>query len=309
MIRPGVKSFAVRIAASPIGPAPTIATVSPGCDAAVQHADLVRGREDVGEEEHLLVAQLVGHLVDGRVGERHARELGLEAVDQVAEDPAAAAGAEAVAALLAEAAAAARGDARDEHAVARLERRDRVADLDDRADGLVAEDRPGLHLGDVALEDVQVGPADRRRVDADDRVGRLLDRGSGTSPRRAGRARGRRVLSWLLLSSSPTLVARARAPSAAARNRLRVSRSESASRPDGRRGRRAKLRARKEVPDEADPRSHRRFRERPQRARRSGRARGRSRRQAHGRLCPSRTAAGPRRAVLPALAQRRPATR
>jgi len=29
-IRPGVYSFAVRIAASPIGPAPTIATVSPG---------------------------------------------------------------------------------------------------------------------------------------------------------------------------------------------------------------------------------------------------------------------------------------
>ena len=93
----------------------------------------------------------------------------------MAEDPAAAAGAEAVAALLAEAAAAAGGDAGDEHAVARLERRDRGADLDDRADGLVAEDRPGLHLGDVALEDVQVGSADRRRVDADDRVRRLLD--------------------------------------------------------------------------------------------------------------------------------------
>ena len=29
-MRPGVKSFAVMIAASPIGPAPTIATVSPG---------------------------------------------------------------------------------------------------------------------------------------------------------------------------------------------------------------------------------------------------------------------------------------
>ena len=132
------------IAASPIGPAPTIATVSPGSTRAVQDADLVRGRQDVGEEQHLLVAQLVGHLVDGRVGERHARELGLEAVDQVAEDPAAAAGAEAVVALLAEAAAPARGDARDEHAVARLERRDRGADLDDRADGLVAEDRPRL---------------------------------------------------------------------------------------------------------------------------------------------------------------------
>ena len=200
-IRPGVYSFAVRIAARPIGPAPTIATVSPGCDAAVQHADLERGREDVGEEQHLLVAQLVGDLVDGGVGERHPRELGLQAVDQVAEDPASAAGAEAVAALPAEAAAAARGDAGDEHAVAGLERRDRVADLDDRADGLVAEDRAGLHLGHVALEDVQVGAADRGRVDADDRVRRLLDgRDPGPRPRRARRDRGRRELSWLLLS-------------------------------------------------------------------------------------------------------------
>ena len=117
-----------------------------GLDAAVQDADLVRGRQDVGEEQHLLVAQLLRHLVDGRVGERHARELRLEPVDQVAEDPAASAGAEAVVAFLAEAAAAAGGDARDEHAVAFGERRDAAAGLDDRADGLVAEDRPGLDL-------------------------------------------------------------------------------------------------------------------------------------------------------------------
>ena len=58
----GVNSFAVRIAASPIGPAPTIATVSPGSHAAVQDADLERGREDVGEEEHLLVVSSAGTL-------------------------------------------------------------------------------------------------------------------------------------------------------------------------------------------------------------------------------------------------------
>ena len=57
MIRPGVCSFAVMIAASPIGPAPTIATVSPGLDAAVEDADLVGRRQDVGEEQHLLVGQ------------------------------------------------------------------------------------------------------------------------------------------------------------------------------------------------------------------------------------------------------------
>ena len=144
MICPGVCSLAVMIAASPTGPAPTTATVSPGSTPPVQDTDLVGGRQDVGEEEHLLVAQAVRDLVDRGVRERHARELGLEPVDQVAEDPAAAAGAEAVVALLAEAAAPARGDARDEHPVARRDRRDRGADLDDGADGLVAEDRPRL---------------------------------------------------------------------------------------------------------------------------------------------------------------------
>ena len=85
--------------------------------------------------------QLLRHLVDGGVGERDARELGLDAVDGVAEDPAAAADAEAVVALLAEAAAPARGDARDEHAVAFLDCGDGGPGLDDDADRLVAEDR------------------------------------------------------------------------------------------------------------------------------------------------------------------------
>ena len=118
----------------------------------------------------------------------------------MAEDPAASAGAEAVARLLAEAAAAARRDARDEHAVALSERRDGVADLDDGSDGLVAEDPSRLDLGDVALEDVQVGPADRRGVDADDRVRRASIVGSGMVSQLAGLARGRREPSWLLLS-------------------------------------------------------------------------------------------------------------
>jgi hypothetical protein len=52
--------------------------------------------------------------------------------------------------------------------------------LDDCADGPVAEDRPP-DLGDVALEDVEVGAADRGRVDADDRVGRIPMVGSGFS--------------------------------------------------------------------------------------------------------------------------------
>ncbi len=150
-----------------------------GLDAAVQDTHLVGRREDVREEEHLLVAQAFRDLVHRGVRERDARELGLKPVDQMAEDPAAPAGAEAVVALLAEAAASARRDARDEHPVARRDRRDGGADLDDGADGLVAEDRPRRHLGDVALEDVQIGTADRRRVDAHDRVGRIDDRRVG----------------------------------------------------------------------------------------------------------------------------------
>src|SRR5207253_131608 len=92
---------------------------------------------------------------------------------------AASAGAEAVARLLAEPAPAARRDARDEHAVADGEGADAAPGLDDGPDGLVAENRARPHLGDVALEDVEVGPADRRGVDADDRVRRLPDRRVG----------------------------------------------------------------------------------------------------------------------------------
>ena len=78
-------------------------------------------------------------------------------------------------ALLAEAAPSAGRDARDEHTVAFREGRDRRARVDDGADCFVAEDGARLHLRDVALEDVQVRSADRRRVDADNRVGRLED--------------------------------------------------------------------------------------------------------------------------------------
>ena len=147
-----------------------------GRDHAGEHADLVGGGEDVGEEQHLLVAQPLRDLVDGVVGERHARELGLQPVDQVAEDPATAGQALAVAALLAVAAAPARAHARHEHAIAGRDGRDACADLLDGADGLVTQDRSSRGLGHVALEDVQVGAADRRGVDPHDDVGRVDDR-------------------------------------------------------------------------------------------------------------------------------------
>ena len=47
----------------------------------------------------------------------------------------------------------------------------------DGADRLVAEDPARGDLGDVALQDVKVRPADGGRVDPDDGVAVVLDRG------------------------------------------------------------------------------------------------------------------------------------
>ena len=55
--------------------------------------------------------------------------------------------------------------------VARLERRHGRAGLVDDADALVTEDAARLAGRDVALEDVQVGAANGRFGDLDDRVG------------------------------------------------------------------------------------------------------------------------------------------
>ena len=73
------------------------------------------------QEEDLLVGELDGDLVHRGVSERNASVFGLEAVDQVAEDPASAAGALAVATLLAEPAAPTRGHARHQDVIAALE--------------------------------------------------------------------------------------------------------------------------------------------------------------------------------------------
>src|ERR671922_158919 len=106
-----------------------------------EHADLVGGRQDVRQKENLLVAQLRRDLVRRGVGERYARVFGLNAVDQVAENPAAATRAEAVTAGPAGRAASAGGDAGGKDAVSLVETRYRLSRRDDGADGLVAEDR------------------------------------------------------------------------------------------------------------------------------------------------------------------------
>ena len=147
----------------------------------VEHADLEGRRQDVRQEQHLLIAQLLRDLVDGVIGERHPRELSLQAIDQMAKDPSPAAQALPVAAFPAEAAPTAGAHAGHQHAVAWRDRAHPGADLHDCADGLVAEHRAGDRLGDVAFEYVQIGAADRRGIDPHDRVGgvddaRIIDR-------------------------------------------------------------------------------------------------------------------------------------
>ena len=117
------------------------------------------------------------HRVQRGVGVGDADRFGLGAVDQVAEDPADAADRLAVRghAALAVLTPAALGDGGDEHAVTDAESLDGIADLGDRADGLVAEDAAVGDGGHVAVQDVQVGAADRGGVDLDHDVGRFPD--------------------------------------------------------------------------------------------------------------------------------------
>ena len=119
-----------------------------------------------------------GDRVQRGVGVRHPDGLGLGAVDQVAEDPADPADGLAVRrhALLAVLAAAAFRDGRDQHAVTDPEALDRVTHLSDGADRLVAEDAALGDRGDIALENVQVGAANRGGIDPHHHVGRFLNR-------------------------------------------------------------------------------------------------------------------------------------
>ena len=168
--------------ASPTGPAPTTATTSPGLDPPVPHADLEAGGQDVGQHDGGLVGDAGGELVERVVAEGDPDVLRLGAVDEMPEDPAdpgrsligEAVGVEP---LVAVGAGAARADAGDQHPVADLDRVDGRTDLGDRADAFVAEDASLGDGGDVALQDVQVGAADRRGVDPNDHVRRLQDRG------------------------------------------------------------------------------------------------------------------------------------
>ena len=154
------------------------------------------GRGDVGQQDDLLVGHVVRDLGQVGLGRRHEQVLGLRAVDRVAEPPAAD-GLEAgpVAALgqvagEAGVALAARGDGPDQHPLAGLVPGHAGAELLDDAHRLMAEDQARADRV-LALDDVDVGPADRRQRDPDQRLARtgpgpihLLDvellRGRGT---------------------------------------------------------------------------------------------------------------------------------
>ena len=181
-------SLAPAVAHRPIGPCAKTTTVSP-----------IRTLPDSAPEKPVEAmsasrttcssVSAVGDL--GQVGLRVRDEqvLGLRAVDRVAEAPAAdrlvAAAVTALGRLADEAgvALAARRDRADEDAVADLVADDAGTELVDDADRLVADDEPGLDRV-LALQDVDVGAADRRQRDADDRLARA--RHAGAAPRRPG---------------------------------------------------------------------------------------------------------------------------
>ena len=154
----------------------------------------VAGREDVGEKQDLLVGEGVRHLQRSDVGKRDARVFrlaaGIAAVHvRVAEQARRGIAVELLRhpririrvvaqrpeLLLAEVAAAARDGERHHDAIADLQPRVVLADLDDLAHELVAEHVALLHRRDVAVVDVQIGAADRRRRDLDDGVARIED--------------------------------------------------------------------------------------------------------------------------------------
>jgi len=148
-----------------------------GGDLAVEHSDLVAGREDVRDHQQVLVADAGGDGIGRVVGERDAHELCLGAVDEVPEDPSTTTEALAGAAFATEAAGGADRHARDQHAVAGVDVLHACSDRLDGADGLVAEN-PAVGDGrDVSLHDVQIGPADGRPRDLHDRVRGVFDAG------------------------------------------------------------------------------------------------------------------------------------
>ena len=115
----------------------------PGCNLAVEHAALEAGRQNVAEHHQRFFVGAFGNGIEAVVRVGNADELGLRAVDRVAEDPAAgrAVRIHLLAAILAFATGA---DAGDQNMVARLEGRHAGANFVDDADALMTENAAGL---------------------------------------------------------------------------------------------------------------------------------------------------------------------
>lgn len=155
---------------------PTLTIVPARRDLAVEHAAFEACRQDVAQHHPGLFIRAGRNRVEARVRVRVAHVLGLGAIDLVAEDPATGR-AMRIHAAPAIFAASARRDARDQHMVAGVERGDAAADLFDDADALVPQDAPRSATRHVTLEDMQIGPADRRLDDTNQCVTGILQFG------------------------------------------------------------------------------------------------------------------------------------
>jgi hypothetical protein len=152
------------------------------------------GGEDVREEEDLLVGEVILDLERTDVGVGNPRVLGLAtciaagqtgvaeearrpmAEELLGESPVGVAVlAHGIQLVLAGPAVAAGDGERHDHSVAHLEVRHALAELDDLAHELVAEDVPSLHRGDVPVVQVQVRATDRGGGDLHDRVAVIDD--------------------------------------------------------------------------------------------------------------------------------------
>ena len=143
-----------------------------GPDTAVEDADLVARRQDVGEHQQLLVGDPVGLQIGRGVGERHPHVLGLGPVDLVAKDPPATTDGTARSrppGRTGKAPHAVMHDTSTRSPAPRVFTP--VPDGLDRADRFVTEDPSRRHRRHITLEDVQIGPADRHGIDAHHRIG------------------------------------------------------------------------------------------------------------------------------------------
>ena len=181
---------AMRVAMSPIGPAPMITSVSSAPTSAYRTACQAVGMTSE-RKTNRSSERALGHLDRQEVGELHAQQLGLAAGHRAVETAVAQqAGAGAlvgvlgglalaVQAAVAHPAPAAADVERDDDPVADLQVEDVGTDLLDDAHRLVTDDVAGVHERRERLVEVQVRAAQPGGGDADDRVGGVDDRGVG----------------------------------------------------------------------------------------------------------------------------------